>query len=499
MSQKERVRKLATRLDRSPEAILARLARMGHGRYRSPEDMLPPEVVEQVCAAVRAEGGGRAGRPVPPAPEAGEGPAHRGKGSRPPGAAEGLAPEFQVRPEQWASRFSDAPFAKVLEGYLAARPTPAGGPAAPAPPASGGPPPPSVPPPQATEAALRDSLGAALVARRRAEEALEAVEAELARHRSALAEARARLGALEAGLAERVQAAVADAHARAEEAEREGDDLRARLESLQEAREQEGRVRARAEEQIKDAEARFYEAEARAAAARAREKAALARAEGGTSAEARVPARPKGLAEVLGERGLRDHDEVRAAMDALLIDARIETTMDALAVTDPQGFARALRQKTALTCGVCPAPSGRTAIEVSDPSRCEICGGSATRKAARDFVDACRRGRLQRLVVVGGSPAYFAELQQVIGGQLDARFVDGTVRTDRQRAKQQVEGSDLTLVWGATLLDHAVSTLYSSLGDPRVVLVAHRGIGGMLRRATRAVEARSGREEDSTI
>lgn len=498
MSQKERVRKLATRLDRAPEAILAKLAHLGYGRYRSPDDMLPPDVVEQVCAALRADGGGRAARPVP-GTAAAAGPAHRGRGSHPPGTAEGLAPEFQVRPEQWSSRFSDAPFAKVLEGYLAARPTQAGAPAAAPPPAPGGPPTPSVPPPQATEAALRDSLGAALVARRRAEEALEAVEADLARHRSALAEARGRVGALEVGLAERVQVAVADARGRAETLERERDDLRARLESVQEGREREAQVRTRAEEQLKDAEARFYEAEARAAAARAREKAALARVEGGAGAEARGPARLRGLAEVLGERGLRDHDEVRAAMEAMLIDARIETTMDALTVTDPQGFARALRQKTALTCGVCPAPSGRTAIEVSDPSRCEICGGSATRKAAKEFVDACRRGRLQRLLVVGGSPSYFAELQQVIGGQLDARFVDGTVRTDRQRAKQQVEGSDLTLVWGATLLDHAVSTLYSSLGDPRVVLVAHRGIGGMLRRATRAVEARSGREEDSTI
>jgi hypothetical protein len=47
--------------------------------------------------------------------------------------------------------------------------------------------------------------------------------------------------------------------------------------------------------------------------------------------------------------------------------------------------------------------------------------------------------------------------------------------------------ADVVIIWGGTLLDHAVADLYKD-GPARVLRVPHRGIGRMLELAAAAID-----------
>ncbi|MDC0714953.1 hypothetical protein POL68_41275 [Stigmatella sp. ncwal1] len=143
---------------------------------------------------------------------------------------------------------------------------------------------------------------------------------------------------------------------------------------------------------------------------------------------------------------------------------------------------------------VCGAPaclqvahaSGREPVTVEPRTHCERCGGSDNRRAVVDFLEACHRKSIRRLVVVGGSPAVREELEDQLGTRLELRMVDGTERRTADKARHDLDWADLVLVWGATELHHKVSEHYTGMPPPlnrKVVHVVRRGVASLLAEA----------------
>lgn len=127
--------------------------------------------------------------------------------------------------------------------------------------------------------------------------------------------------------------------------------------------------------------------------------------------------------------------------------------------------------------------SGRVAMRCDPKSTCERCGGSSNKAAESSLLEACARHGVQKICVVGGSPAVREELEQALGERLHLRMVDGTERRTQDRAKHDLEWADLVLVWGASELHHKVSWLYTQgpvQHRKKVVLVAKRGVAALL-------------------
>lgn len=151
---------------------------------------------------------------------------------------------------------------------------------------------------------------------------------------------------------------------------------------------------------------------------------------------------------------------------------------------------RALLAKTfARTCGAPACDAGLSAsrpgtalLAIAEPRGCERCGGSDNRKGLERFSDACRRHRVSRVVVVGGSPSVRAELSDMKPG-FELRLVDGTERRTQDRSRADLAWAHLVLVWGSSELDHTVSNQYTEGppgSRPKVVRVARRGIAALL-------------------
>jgi len=141
-------------------------------------------------------------------------------------------------------------------------------------------------------------------------------------------------------------------------------------------------------------------------------------------------------------------------------------------------------------CAAEARASGREAVLTDAKKSCEHCGGSVNRRAETDFIDACRRHGVRKVLVVGGSPAVRDDLQEHLGGALELRMIDGTERRTAERARGDLAWSELVLIWGGSELDHKVSTLYTQVRSPKVVLVAKRGVAALLAAAVEHLDRR---------
>ncbi|MDC0666703.1 hypothetical protein [Nannocystis radixulma] len=129
-------------------------------------------------------------------------------------------------------------------------------------------------------------------------------------------------------------------------------------------------------------------------------------------------------------------------------------------------------------CRAAAANDGRIVVDLDGSAArlCEYCGGSTNRSAWERALVAMARRDWHRLVVVGGSPPLHHELRALVGGRIDLRLVDGTARRTAHDAAHDLAWADRIVVWGATLLDHKVSQLYTDRRSPKVVTVARRGL-----------------------
>lgn len=133
---------------------------------------------------------------------------------------------------------------------------------------------------------------------------------------------------------------------------------------------------------------------------------------------------------------------------------------------------------------------GRVLVPASDPRFCELCGGQAHATAVDRMVAACRRSGIGRVCVVGGSPKGQTTLRDLVAGRLELRLIDGTTSRRRQEAVGDLAWANLVMLWGATPLDHKVSTLYRG---PDVVTCPKRGLGEMAGEIEEAARRRAGR------
>lgn len=133
--------------------------------------------------------------------------------------------------------------------------------------------------------------------------------------------------------------------------------------------------------------------------------------------------------------------------------------------------------------------AGRERVTVS-AARCEVCGGSNTRRAAAALSRTLSAEGIERILVVGGTPAQHAEIHALVRGEgLQVRCVDGARGSHSRRdAAPNLDWAQVMVVWGATPLPHKVSKLYTDDPPPRlrVVPLAKRGVEALCREVIRS-------------
>jgi hypothetical protein len=195
--------------------------------------------------------------------------------------------------------------------------------------------------------------------------------------------------------------------------------------------------------------------------------------------------------EWLGERGLNPAASRDRARSCLVDEKVINPKKSRMSEQKLERATALLAERFFLVCGA-PAcmpvahASGREPLLIEPRTHCERCGGSDNRRAVVDFLEACQRKGVRKLVVVGGSPAVREELEAQLGSRLELRMVDGTERRTADKARHDVDWADLVLVWGATELHHKVSEHYTHMPPPlnrKVVHVVRRGVAALLAEA----------------
>lgn len=151
---------------------------------------------------------------------------------------------------------------------------------------------------------------------------------------------------------------------------------------------------------------------------------------------------------------------------------------------------RALREKLFLHCtqGECTAfakASGREPLPCEPRNTCERCGGSDNSRAVKDVVDACRRRRASKFVIVGGNPPTRQELERLFSDHgIELRLVDGTKARTVEHVYADFAWADAVLLWGATELHHKVSNQYQDHASGpykrKLLHVPKRGISQLL-------------------
>ena len=133
--------------------------------------------------------------------------------------------------------------------------------------------------------------------------------------------------------------------------------------------------------------------------------------------------------------------------------------------------------------------TGQMVVLVTGPS-CEVCGGSNNRRAAQRLTERLRILGVERMLVVGGTSAQHAELDQLLGSEgLHLRYVDGAVGSHSKRdSEPDLRWAQVMVIWGATPLPHKVSYLYTDAPPDhvRVVKLGRRGIEALCEEVLRS-------------
>ena len=201
---------------------------------------------------------------------------------------------------------------------------------------------------------------------------------------------------------------------------------------------------------------------------------------------------PTTLADLFRQRGLIGESEAVLGLRALDSARRLPDLLKMLSESEGSDVAGFLDEHLVMLggCAACPTVDSRAVLQVP-MHRCEVCEGSDVRREVRAFEDACLLRGLRRITVIGGSPRYRRQLRDFItDARLRLRLHPGALRRTRKQARQDLEGSDLVVIWGSSILDHSVSELYVKSPDDRVRLlrVASRGMTSMMRELVGGLE-----------
>ena len=110
---------------------------------------------------------------------------------------------------------------------------------------------------------------------------------------------------------------------------------------------------------------------------------------------------------------------------------------------------------------------GRLVVETR-PDQCAICGGSNNRRAALLLGRACRLRRVNRLLILGGTPSLHAELDGLLGPLgITLRCIDGaTGAHSKTDALPNLNWAQVLVIWASTPLPHKVSVSYTDERPP---------------------------------
>lgn len=196
-----------------------------------------------------------------------------------------------------------------------------------------------------------------------------------------------------------------------------------------------------------------------------------------------APMADTAIADLLGSEGFRSPAAVAAARGVLeragltrpgktrISDEKLDRARDAIGRS-------LVRHCSSPECIASVADDGRQPVEV-ERAHCSVCSGSNNVRAMRRMASACKRAGVGRVLVVGGRPPMYAELERTLGRDLRLRFVDGTNNLPNGTdALRDCAWADLLVIWAPTPLPHKVSTLYRAevCGVPHRVTVHRRGI-----------------------
>ena len=189
------------------------------------------------------------------------------------------------------------------------------------------------------------------------------------------------------------------------------------------------------------------------------------------------------IVDLLRGEGFRSPASVAAARGALeaahltrpgktrIADEKLERARDAISLA-------LVRHCSSPECIAAVADDGRRPVEV-ERAHCSVCSGSNNLRAMRRMASACAGAGVRRVLVVGGMPPMYAELERTLGRDLQLRFVDGTNNLPNGAdALRDCAWADLLVIWAPTPLPHKVSTLYRAdvCGVAHRVTVHRRGI-----------------------
>ena len=121
---------------------------------------------------------------------------------------------------------------------------------------------------------------------------------------------------------------------------------------------------------------------------------------------------------------------------------------------------------------------------------CEMCGGSADRRALLDMVAAMQSATLSRIVVVGGTEQKMAKIRELCPAAIEWRHADGLRNITEKNATSDLKWGDVVVIWATTPLPHRVSNLYSKSGH--AITAPTSGIAVLAREVARF--ARGGRQ-----
>lgn len=194
----------------------------------------------------------------------------------------------------------------------------------------------------------------------------------------------------------------------------------------------------------------------------------------------------------LRARGLLGGAEVSRALAALDQRALLPALLAQVVASDPVALARALDDALVLVCDNCAAGASTRVAAVGVPAaRCEVCDGSDAGRAARRFLDACLMLGITRVLLVGGSPKSHAHLRSFFAreSRVAVRLQPGDTKIAAADARALLRSHGLVVIWGSTILDHAVSGQFDDAETHgcRRVAVAVRGAGRMLDEAAAAL------------
>ena len=196
-----------------------------------------------------------------------------------------------------------------------------------------------------------------------------------------------------------------------------------------------------------------------------------------------APASDIDIAAFLADEGFVAPDSATTARTALEAAGLTRAGKGRIA-TEKLGRARdAIGLVIARSCGspgcdAVLAGDGREIVRVAT-FVCSICGGSNNRRALHLMAGACARANVRRVLVIGGRPPMYAEIERTLGRDLELRFVDGTSNLPNGTdALRDCAWADLLIIWAPTPLPHKVSSLYRAevCGVAHRVTVHRRGI-----------------------